>query len=77
MLLDAAKEYLVPTDYPGWKAGDVLVFRVKHSLSAKHCAIAINEYNMIHAVSRRGVIITGIGDWSKRIAGVFSFPGVK
>lgn len=75
-LLDAATRYLVPVDYPGWKPGDVLVFRVKFAASAKHCAIALGDRTMLHAVSRRAVIETGIGAWSSRIAGVFKFPGV-
>ena len=76
LLLNAAHKYFVPVDYPKWKPGDLLVFRVKFAKSAKHCAIAIDDRTMLHAVSERAVIETGIGAWSSRIAGVFKFPGV-
>lgn len=76
LLLNAAHRYLRLVDYPKWKAGDVLIFRVRNARSAKHCAIALDGVNMIHAVSQRGVLITGIGEWDSRVAGVFSFPGV-
>lgn len=77
LLLLAASKYLLPTDYPKWKAGDVLVFRVRHAISSKHCAIAIDNDNMIHAVSNRGVLITNVGIWESQISGVFKFPGVE
>jgi NlpC/P60 family putative phage cell wall peptidase len=77
LLLTAAATYLSPVKYSGWKAGDVLVFRVRNALSAKHCAIAIDATRMIHAVSERGVIVTNIGAWEHQLAGVFMFPGVE
>lgn len=76
-LLQAGHKYLVPVDYDGWKPGDVLVFRVKRAASAKHCAIAVSETEMIHAVSGRNVCITTIGVWATHLAGVFKFPGVE
>ena len=77
LLLKAAHEYFVPVDYEGWKPGDLLVFRVKFSASAKHCGIVVDGDNMLHAVSNRAVIKTTIGAWSSRVAGVFKFPGVE
>lgn len=76
LLLQAASKYLVKPDYDGWKPSDVLVFRIKNAASAKHCAIVTGQDEMVHAVSRRAVLITGIGAWRSRVAGVFSFPGV-
>lgn len=77
LLLTAARRYLVAVDYPKWKRGDVLVFRVRHAKSSKHCAIALDDDTMLHAVSSRGVLVTNVGEWEKQISGVFSFPGVK
>lgn len=77
LLLDAARRHLLVPDYDGWLPGDVLVFRVKNAVSAKHCAIALDDEIMIHAVSNRHVMRTAIGAWSSRIAGVFKFPGVE
>lgn len=76
LLLQAAQTHLAPVDYPGYKLADVLVFRVKNAVSAKHCAIVSGPDLMIHAVSAREVLETSIGAWSTRIAGVFKFPGV-
>lgn len=77
MLLRAAERHLCVPTYTGWKAGDVLIFRVRNALSAKHCAIAVDDARMLHAVSSRGVLITNIGAWEGQIAGIFSFPGVE
>lgn len=77
LLLNAAKKYLVTPTYEGWKLSDVLVFRVRNALSAKHCAIIVSDDKMIHAVSNRGVCVTGISEWKKQVAGIFSFPGVE
>jgi NlpC/P60 family putative phage cell wall peptidase len=76
LLLSAARRHLLPVVYDKWKKGDVLIFRVKNAVSAKHCAIALDEKRMIHAIARYGVISTGISEWESKIAGVFSFPGV-
>lgn len=77
LLLNAAQKYLLPTDYEGWKMGDVLIFRVKNSKSAKHCAIVVDDDRMIHAISQRGVMVTNIGVWASQVAGVFKFPGIE
>ncbi len=77
LLLRAASTHLARPDYEGWKAGDVLVFRVKNAVSAKHCGIVIDDSRMIHAVQNRETIITSVGSWSSKVAGVFSYPGVK
>jgi NlpC/P60 family putative phage cell wall peptidase len=76
MLLCAARRHLTENFARDWQRGDVLVFRVRNAVSAKHCAIAIDAVNMVHAVSSRGVIQTSIGAWSQQIAGTFSFPEV-
>lgn len=77
LLLNAAHKYFTPVTYSGWKRGDVLVFRVKFARSAKHCAIALDDRYMLHAVGNRAVIKTSVGAWRSRIAGVFKFPGVE
>lgn len=76
LLLNAAHKYLEPAEYDGWRDGDVLIFRVKSASAAKHCGIVVDDKHMIHAVSRRGTMVTGIAEWGNNVAGVFKFPGV-
>lgn len=76
LLLKGARDYLEEVWYSNYKLGDVLIFRVKNAASAKHCSIVSGHDTMIHAVSTKAVIETNIGAWSKKIAGVFQFPGV-
>jgi cell wall-associated NlpC family hydrolase len=57
--------------------GDVLLFRYRPHLPAKHLAIAAGPDRMIHAYDGAAVAETAIGPWwRRRIAGVFAFPGV-
>lgn len=74
-LLNAAKRHLV--EIPIIKPACVLVFRMKTTVSAKHCAIVTENDFMIHAYSGKKVFEVSMGDWWKsKIVGIFDFPGV-
>lgn len=77
LLLQAAAKYLTPAPDGVWGVSDVLVFRIRNSASAKHCAIVVGDNKMLHAVSGRAVSVVSINAWADRVAGVFSFPDVK
>jgi NlpC/P60 family putative phage cell wall peptidase len=77
MLLLHARKYLIERHDGIWEPGDVLVFRVKNALSAKHCGIVTADNQMIHAIWERKAQVTCIGAWADRLAGIFSFPGVE
>jgi NlpC/P60 family putative phage cell wall peptidase len=77
LLLEAARRRLVERVDGLWRAGDVLAFRYRPDAPAKHLAIAAGLDAMIHACDGAAVAETAIGRWwRRRIAGVFSFPGV-
>lgn len=60
-----------------WLAGDVLLFRFRDGLPAKHVAIASGPDRMIHAHDRACVAdVAIIPFWRRRIVRAFRFPGV-
>lgn len=76
-LLEAARQHLVETDRVNVRPGDVLIFRLRPSLPAKHAAILTTEATMIHAME--GVPVAEVAFvpwWQRRLAGVFSFPEI-
>ena len=77
-LLDAAARRLVQVPDGRWQAGDVLLFRWREHLPAKHCAVATGEGTMVHAHEGASVAEVAIAPWwDRHIAGVFSFPGAE
>ncbi|MEK4035651.1 NlpC/P60 family protein [Methylocystis sp. IM3] len=76
-LLDAAGRHFEPAAPGGFCAGDILVFRFRDDLPAKHLGIATSSTHMVHAHSGACVAEVAIGaHWRKRITAVFAFPGV-
>ncbi|AWN49192.1 peptidase P60 [Methylobacterium terrae] len=74
-LRDAAARHLVALDPAAAEAGDVLLFRWRDALPAKHCAILVAPSVMIHAYDGHAVVETWIPPaWSRRIAYAFRFP---
>lgn len=60
------------------EAGDVLLFRWRAHLPAKHCAILSGEGTMIHAHDGAAVAEVALAPaWARRVAGAFRFPGVS
>lgn len=54
---------------------DVLVFRMKKGMSAKHCGIATDTGTMIHAYSGKSVFEVSLGaHWIRKVAAVLRFP---
>lgn len=77
-LLEAAREHLVEIERARARPGDVLVFRLRTSLPAKHVAILATNATMIHAMEGAPVAEVAFAPWWRRhLAGVFLFPGVK
>jgi NlpC/P60 family putative phage cell wall peptidase len=74
-LADAARRHLIPVDHRDVKAGDVLLFRWKSYLPAKHAGIATSSDTMIHAQDGVGVVEVALSKWwQRRVAFVFRFP---
>ncbi len=62
---------------PGWGPGDVLLFRWRAHLPAKHAAIVTAPDLMVHAHDGAAVTEVAIAPWwRRRIAYAFRFPGL-
>ncbi|HWL03339.1 MAG TPA: NlpC/P60 family protein [Xanthobacteraceae bacterium] len=76
-LAEAAFRHLAPGDIDDIRPGDVLLFRWRAGLPAKHAAIASYGGMMIHAHDGACVCeVTLAPWWRRRLAFVFRFPGV-
>ncbi len=75
-LADAAGRHLRPCDGAEIAAGDLLIFRWRPHVPAKHLAIATAPGRMIHAHDGAEVAEVAITPfWRRKIAYRFSFPG--
>lgn len=76
-LADAAARHLVPIDRDSFSPGDVLLFRWRANLPAKHAAIVSGEGLMVHAHDGAAVTEVALAPWwRRRLAYAFRFPGV-
>ncbi|MDE2017339.1 MAG: C40 family peptidase [Hyphomicrobiales bacterium] len=73
-LRDAARRHLTPVALDAHGAGDVLLFRWRDRLPAKHAAIAVAPGRIVHAHDGAAVAEVALASWSKRLAFAFSFP---
>lgn len=73
LLMRAAERWLEPVAEA--QGGDVLLFRLKAGLPARHCGIRSGPDTLIHAYWGRAVSETALTPWwQRRIAGQFQFP---
>jgi NlpC/P60 family putative phage cell wall peptidase len=76
-LAAAALRHLVAIAPDDILAGDVLLFRWRAHLPAKHAAIVTAEALMVHAHDGAAVAEVAIAPWwRRRLAYAFRFPGV-
>jgi NlpC/P60 family putative phage cell wall peptidase len=76
-LIDAGLRWFAPVDAGAFAAGDVLVFRWRDGLPAKHLGIATSQSTMIHAHDGACICEVAICPaWRRRIACAFAFPGL-
>lgn len=75
-LLEAAARNMVAVkDDEPVSTGQMLVFRWRPSLPARHLGIATEPHRFIHAYSGIGVVESAlVPSWRRRIAGRFVFP---
>ena len=56
-------------------AGDLLLFRWRPHLPAKHAGILVGQERFVHAYEGMAVSLSALApQWRRRIAGVFGFP---
>jgi NlpC/P60 family putative phage cell wall peptidase len=59
------------------REGDVLLFRFRPEVAAKHLGILAGEGRFIHAYEQAGVISSAlVPSWARRIAAVHRFPEI-
>jgi NlpC/P60 family putative phage cell wall peptidase len=76
-LAEAGARHLVPIAREAMQAGDVLLFRWRAGLVAKHAAILTADASMVHAHDGAAVAEVAFAPWwRRRLAYVFRFPGV-
>lgn len=76
-LLEAAERHFARIDIGAFRDGDILVFRFREHLPAKHLGIATSPTHMIHAHAGVGVAEVVIGaHWRRNVAGAFALPGM-
>jgi NlpC/P60 family putative phage cell wall peptidase len=74
-LVAAARRYLVEIERREIAPGDVLLFRWRDNLPAKHCAVATSSNSMIHAHDGASVVEVALCSWWRRhLAHAFRFP---
>jgi NlpC/P60 family putative phage cell wall peptidase len=77
-LADAARRHMQEICPADFDAGDLLLFRWRPWLPAKHCGLAIDRTRMIHAQDGARVSEIALSPWwHRRIAFAFSFPERK
>lgn len=76
-LADAAARHLIPLERDAIDAGDVVLFRWRAHLPAKHAAIVTTPDKMVHAHDGAAVAEVAVASWwRRRLAYAFRFPGV-
>ena len=76
-LIDAAGKYLIPKEKEERCPSDVLIFRFRKWMIAKHAGIMVSPTTMIHAIEGAAVTEVHLGPWWQRhIAAVFAFPSI-
>jgi NlpC/P60 family putative phage cell wall peptidase len=75
-LLEAARRHLVEIGQGEAQAGDVVVFRLRARLIAKHAGTLATATTFIHAMEGAPAAEVSLGPWwRRRIAAAFSLPG--
>lgn len=77
-LLEAASRHMQCRDGTDPQPGDLIVFRWRSDVAAKHLGIMARENRFIHAYEGHRVMASAlVPQWRKRIAGIFIFPETK
>lgn len=77
-LMQAAVRHLVPVAHDAFAPGDVLLFRWRAHLPAKHAAIVTARDLMVHAHDGAAVTEVAITPWwRRRLACALRFPGIQ
>lgn len=75
-LLNAASRHMMPVEIAAISPGDLLLFRWRPHLPAKHCGILVEPDRMVHAYQSAGAVCEGwlAPQWRKQVVAAFAFP---
>ncbi len=77
-LAAAAARHLIAIELNDFREGDVLLFRWRSHMPAKHAAIVTSADTMVHAHDGAAVAEVALAPWwRRRLAYAFRFPGVE
>ncbi|WP_273792626.1 NlpC/P60 family protein [Brucella anthropi] len=77
-MLEAASRHMIRRGSSEPMPGDLLVFRWRVGLAAKHLGIMAHDNRFIHAYQGHSVMASAlVPQWRNRIAGIFIFPERK
>ena len=75
-LADAARRHFLccePLLAP--EIGDLILFRWRSDLPARHCGLYAGDQRFIHAYEKAAVVVSPLAPgWARRVAGRFRFP---
>ncbi|CAM5502818.1 NlpC/P60 family putative phage cell wall peptidase [Aquamicrobium terrae] len=78
-LLEGARRHFTPRGRPHpVDPGDLLLFRWRPGLPAKHLGIVVTDGRFVHAYEGAGAVVASalVPQWRARIAGRFTFPDI-
>ncbi|QDZ01125.1 peptidase P60 [Nitratireductor mangrovi] len=74
-MLEAARRHFVERPQQQMEVGDLILFRWKRGLPAKHAGILLSADRFVHAYQGHSVLASPlVPQWRRRIAGAFAFP---
>lgn len=74
-LINAARRHMHLKPLCALQPGNMLIFRWRDGVAAKHLGIMAQNNRFIHAYDGHGVVLSAlVPQWRQRIAAVFSFP---
>lgn len=75
-LLDAARRHFRERPAAAFRPGDLLLFRWRPHLPARHAGIAVGGDRFIHAYEGAGAVVASplVPQWRRRVAAAFAFP---
>lgn len=78
-LAAAGFRHLVPVAAEARRPGDLLLFRWRMGVPAKHAGILVTPERFLHAYDAAGGVVASPLSpwWTRRLAFVFAFPGVR
>jgi NlpC/P60 family putative phage cell wall peptidase len=78
-LAAAGFRHLVPVEPEARRPGDLLLFRWRMGIPAKHVGILVTPERFLHAYDAAGGVVASPLSpwWTRRLAFVFAFPGVR